>query len=158
MMRQWMALVLLAVLAAPLHAQQAQPLAEDPVLERRLQLLAQDLRCLVCQNESLAGSNADLAVDLRREIRDMMRDGKSDREITDFLVQRYGDFVLYRPPVQANTVLLWGGPFLLLGVGALVLVVYVRRRRTRVVEVPLSEEEQRRAFALLHDIPPEDRP
>lgn len=158
MIRQFMALVLLAALGGPLYAQQAQPMAEDPVLEQRLQRLARELRCLVCQNESLADSHAELAVDLRREIRDMMREGKSDREITDFLVQRYGDFVLYRPPVQGNTMLLWGGPFLLLGAGALVLVVYVRRRRTRVVEAPLSEEERQKALALLQDDPAKDGP
>ena len=85
-------------------------LAADPVAEKRLLGLSEELRCLVCQNQNIADSNAELAQDLRREIRGMIKDGKSDKEIIDFMVTRYGDFVLYRPPVQGNTLLLWGGP------------------------------------------------
>jgi len=132
-------------------AKEAVPMAEDPVVEQRLNRLAEELRCLVCQNESLAGSRAELANDLRREIRDLIKAGKSDREIVDYLVERYGDFVRYRPPVKASTYLLWFGPFLLLAVGAGGLVMYLRRRRSRVgvEERPLSDDERARADSLL---------
>ena len=99
----------------------ATPLAADPVLEARLKSMSQELRCLVCQNSTLADSDAPLAEDLRKEIRVQMRAGKSDAEITNYLVARYGDFVRYRPPVNSNTALLWFGPFLLLLVGAFVM-------------------------------------
>ena len=98
-------------LASPSLAQ------EDPNLERRVTTLAHELRCLVCQNQTLADSNAPLAVDLRNQIREQLKAGKSEREITDFMVQRYGDFVLYRPPFKATTLLLWFGPVLILVVG-----------------------------------------
>ncbi len=114
----------------------------------------------MCQNESLAGSRADLANDLRREIRDMMKAGRSNREIVDFLVQRYGDFVLYRPPVKSTTYVLWFGPFLLLAGGLSALIYYLRRRRhERVVrDETLSQEEQSRAAAILKQGGEEDRP
>lgn len=141
--------LLFALVAGPVAAKEAAPLAEDPRLEARLQALAKELRCLVCQNESLADSNAELARDLRREIREMMRQGRSDREVVDFLVARYGDFVLYRPPVKSTTLPLWAGPFVLLAIGLGVLAVVVRRRRLQAHEPPLSEEEARKAEALL---------
>jgi cytochrome c-type biogenesis protein CcmH len=103
------------------YAGQAKPLADDPALEARLKTMSQELRCLVCQNSTLADSDAPLAADLRNEIRTQMRAGKSDQEIIDYLVARYGDFVRYRPPVNSNTVLLWFGPFLLLLIGGFVL-------------------------------------
>jgi cytochrome c-type biogenesis protein CcmH len=124
-------------------------MAEDPAVEQRLNRLAEELRCLVCQNESLAGSRAELANDLRREIRDLIKAGKTDREIVDYLVERYGDFVRYRPPVKPTTFLLWFGPFLLLGGGAAGLVFYLGRRRARVAEQPLSDDERRQAESLL---------
>jgi cytochrome c-type biogenesis protein CcmH len=130
-------------------AREAVPMAEDPVVEQRLNRLAEELRCLVCQNESLAGSRAELANDLRREIRDLIKAGKTDREIVDYLVERYGDFVRYRPPVKPATFLLWFGPFLLLGGGAAGLAFYLARRRARLQERPLSDEERRRAEELL---------
>ena len=99
----------------------AQPLAEDPALEARLKAMSQELRCLVCQNSTLADSSAPLAEDLRKEIRAQMRQGKSDKEVVDYLVARYGDFVRYRPPVNNSTALLWFGPFLLLIIGGFVL-------------------------------------
>ena len=129
-------------------AGEAQPVAEDPVLEQRMIALSEDLRCLVCQNESLAGSRADLAQDLRQEIREQMRAGKSDEQVVDYLTQRYGDFVLYKPPVKPLTWLLWFGPFALL-IGAVGgLYAYIKRRGNRPVE-PLSEEEKKRVAALL---------
>jgi cytochrome c-type biogenesis protein CcmH len=102
-------------------AGEAKPLAEDPALEARLKAMSQELRCLVCQNTTLADSSAPLAEDLRKEIRTLMREGKSDKEVVDYLVARYGDFVRYRPPVNNSTALLWFGPFLLLIIGGFVL-------------------------------------
>lgn len=116
--------------AAPLHAQmrEAPPLAEDPAVEARVMDLATVLRCLVCQNQTLADSNAELAVDLRNQVREQVKAGRSDEQIIDYLVARYGDFVLYRPPVKMTTVLLWVGPFVLLVAGLAGLVLTLRRR------------------------------
>ena len=119
---------------------------EDPGLERRVTNLAHELRCLVCQNQTLADSNAPLAVDLRNQIREQLKAGKNEREITDFMVQRYGDFVLYRPPFKAGTVALWLGPFALLALGAW---LWYRRLRKREPRPPLSEAERGRAAKLL---------
>lgn len=105
-------------------------LAADPVAEKRLQHLSEELRCLVCQNQTIADSNAELAQDLRHEIRGLIKAGKSDKEIIDFMVVRYGDFVLYRPPVKGITLLLWGGPVALTLLGLFILVRYLRRRAT----------------------------
>ncbi len=133
-------------------AKEAAPLAEDPVVEQRLIKISEEMRCLVCQNESLAGSRADLANDLRRELRELIRQGKSDEEIRDFMVSRYGDFVLYRPRVKPITYLLWAGPFVLMLAGVAVLVVYLRRRNRAVAqEAPLTEEDARRADKLLQE-------
>ena len=128
-------------------AREAAPLADDQAVEARLVGIAEELRCLVCQNESLAGSRADLAEDLRREIRTLIRQGKTDPEIIDFLVSRYGDFVRYRPPFKPTTWLLWGGPFVLLLAGLGALVMYLRRRPR--VDAALSADEQDRAARLL---------
>ena len=124
------ALAALALLAASpwTHAAEAQPLAQDPVVEKRLMSISENLRCLVCQNESLAGSRADLAEDLRREVRHLIVAGKSDQEIIDFLVARYGDYVLYDPPFKATTLLLWVGPFVVLAGGLVGLILFLRRR------------------------------
>ena len=149
------AVLLLAglLLATNVMAKDALPLADDPVVEQRMIGITEELRCLVCQNESLAGSRADLAEDLRREVRDLIRQGKSDEEVKEFLVSRYGDFVLYRPPLKASTALLWAGPFVLVFVGVFALVRYLRRRSAAVaaIEVALSDDEKRRAEALLKD-------
>ena len=120
---------------------------EDPALEKRVRDLSSELRCLVCQNQTLADSNAPLAVDLRSQVREQLRSGKSERDVIDFLVARYGDFVLYRPPLQKNTVLLWLGPFILLALGLALLVWRLRRRR--VPEPELSEADRARAARLL---------
>ena len=128
-------------------------LAPDPVAEKRLQELSVELRCLVCQNQTIADSNAELAQDLRREIRDMIQAGKTNPEIIDFMVVRYGDFVLYRPPVKAITLLLWGGPIALLLFAIFALQRYLRRRATRIAEeTPLSADQARRADALLKEL------
>ncbi|MGH8725488.1 MAG: cytochrome c-type biogenesis protein [Burkholderiales bacterium] len=139
--------VLLAALALGL-APLGWPTDEDAAMEARFQSLAKELRCLVCQNQSLFDSPAELAADFRREIRAMMREGKSDDEIKAFLVARYGDFVLYRPPVKAKTYALWAAPFVLLGVGAFALVAIARGRR-KVEEPPLDERERELAETLL---------
>lgn len=130
-------------------AAEAPPAADDAQLEQRVTRLAAELRCLVCQNQSLADSNADLAVDLRNQVREMLRAGRSDQEVREFMVQRYGDFVLYKPPLKATTVLLWTGPFVLLLLAAAVLWTYLRRRSARIVERELTPEERARAQSLL---------
>ena len=153
-MKFWLVLLLALQFALTAHANEAPPLAQDPVVEKRMVAISAELRCLVCQNESLAGSHADLAQDLRREIRKMIAEGKTDKEILDFMVARYGDFVRYRPPVKPTTWLLWGGPFALLAGGVIALVVFLRRR-SRSAQVPeLTEEERRRAAALLDQSKP----
>lgn len=130
-------------------ADEARPLADDPALEERVMNLSRELRCLVCQNETLADSRADLAVDLRNQIRDMMKAGKSDQEIVAFLTARYGDFVLYRPPIRPTTYLLWFGPFVLLLGGLIFLFRYVRTRRELIVDQPLTADDHRKAEVLL---------
>ena len=121
--------------------------AQSPDLEKRVSALADELRCLVCQNQTLADSNAPLAVDLRNQIREQLAGGASEREVREFMVARYGDFVLYRPPLKASTVALWLGPFVLL-VGGLALLVR-RLRRARSPEPALSSAERERAAKLL---------
>jgi len=143
-----MIILLVPSLAA---AEEARPLADNPQVEARLKTLAVELRCLVCQNQTLADSNAPLAEDLRREVREMIAKDMSDKEIIDFLVQRYGDFVLYRPPWKASTALLWLGPFLLLIAGATGLVFALRRRQKKLADVTLSEEEHNRVAQLLSE-------
>ena len=109
-------------------AKEAAPAAEDPVLEARMLGITAELRCLVCQNQTIADSHAGLAVDLRNQVREMLKRGDTDRQIIDYMTARYGDFVLYRPPLKGTTAALWFGPAALLLVGAAVLVVTLRRR------------------------------
>ena len=123
--------------------------SDDPVIEARLANLSKELRCLQCQNQTLADSPAGLAADLRREIRVQMKAGKSDQEIVAFLTQRYGDFILYKPRVTFTTYLLWFGPFVLLLGGLYALFRYIRQRRDSISEQPLSADERRRAEELL---------
>jgi cytochrome c-type biogenesis protein CcmH len=129
-------------------AKEAQP-NEDPKIEQRMKELTQQLRCLVCQNETLADSRADLAEDLRRQIREQMKAGKSDQEIIAFLTDRYGDFVLYNPPVKGTTYLLWFGPFILLIAGTGLLYSYLKRRRKLISDKPLTTDERKRAEDIL---------
>lgn len=141
---------LFCLLPAFSYAGEAKDLAEDPVLEKRMIGLAENLRCLVCQNESLASSRSELANDLRQEVREQMQKGMSDKEIIDYLVSRYGDFVLFDPPVKSYTLLLWYGPFALLLIGLIGLVFQLRKRKTQIPEPQLSAEEAQRADALLN--------
>lgn len=120
---------LLLLVAAPSFAGEAAPVGDDPAIEQRMVNLASDLRCLVCQNESLAGSHAELAEDLRREIRAQMKAGKSDKEVIEYLTNRYGDFVLYKPPFKPVTYLLWLGPLIFLGGGLLTWYLVLKKRR-----------------------------
>jgi cytochrome c-type biogenesis protein CcmH len=123
--------------------------AEDPALDERVRNLAHELRCLVCQNQTIADSNAPLAVDLRNQIREQLAGGRSEGDVIDYMVARYGDFVLYRPPFKGTTLALWLGPFLLLALGAWIFWRRVARRRTGEPSAPLSEEERARAARLL---------
>lgn len=123
-------IVFLLGLSFAAAANEAQALYSDPATDARLNALAADLRCLVCQNQSIADSHSGLASDLRQQILDMIAAGKTDREIVDFMVARYGDFVLYRPPLKLATVILWLGPFLLLALAVLVLYRYFKRPPT----------------------------
>lgn len=132
------------------YAKDAAPLADDPLTEQRLISISEEMRCLVCQNESLAGSRSDLANDLRREIRILIKEGKSDEQIRTFMVERYGDFVLYRPPVKPITWLLWIGPFVILVIGIGGLLTYLRRRDRSVSSLRLTDEDNLRIDALLN--------
>jgi len=147
-------LILLLLIAASLPgvamAKEAQPASADPALEVRVMNLSRELRCLVCQNETLADSRADLAVDLRNQIREQMKAGKSDKEIVAYLTQRYGKFILYNPPVDPTTYLLWFGPFVLLVTGLFILFRFVKQRRELINDQPLSSDERERAESLLN--------
>ena len=149
---RFLSLLLICLIVSLAVAKDAQPLGEDPAVEQRLTNLAQELRCLVCQNETLADSRAPLAEDLRGEIREQIKAGKSDKEIIAFLTQRYGDFILYRPRVTYTTYLLWFGPFVLLLGGLYVLFHYIKQRRELISEKPLSADERRHAEELLASV------
>lgn len=123
---------------------------DTPEQEARYKILINELRCLVCQNQNLADSNAELAQDLRQQTYDMIIKGDSDKEIVDYMVARYGDFVMYRPPLRPSTVLLWAGPFIILVIGLTVAVLFIRRRNQQIAP-EISEEEQQRARRLLED-------
>lgn len=139
------------------YANDAAPLVDDPVTEQRLISISEEMRCLVCQNESLAGSRSDLANDLRREIRALIKEGKSDDQIRSFMVERYGDFVLYRPPVKPITWLLWIGPFVILLIGIGFLLSYLRRRNANVIARELTTEENQKIDALLNTLSKNNR-
>jgi len=149
----WLSAICLALLplayTSPSHAQSAKPVAEDPVLEKKVITLSNELRCLVCQNQTIADSNAELAVDLRNQVRKQLSEGKSDREILDYMVQRYGEFVLYRPPFNYKTVLLWAGPFLLLLIAMFILIQQIRTRHKHLASEEFNPTDLSRAKALL---------
>lgn len=149
-MKIFLVMIFCALSLSSSFAKDATPLADDPMTEQRLISISEEMRCLVCQNESLAGSRSDLANDLRREIRILIKEGKSDDQIRSFMVERYGDFVLYRPPVKPITWLLWIGPFMILLIGIAVLFTYLRRRNSAVTTVALSDDDNKRIDALLN--------
>ena len=151
-----LALALLLLVGGIASAREAAPAAEDPVLEQRVIAVTSELRCLVCQNQTIADSNAGLAIDLKNEVREKMKQGMSDREIVDFMVARYGDFVLYRPPFKATTTLLWLGPLLLLAAGLFAL--FYRLARRRAPENELDETQRARAAKLLASESETDKP
>ena len=134
MVKWWIALMLGLVCGLSASARETPAAAADPAFEKRVTRLSEELRCLVCQNQTIADSNAELAVDLRNQVREQMRQGRSDDAIRNYMVERYGDFILYRPPVKASTAILWFGPVVLVvgGIGGLML--YVRQRRRLAVD------------------------
>jgi cytochrome c-type biogenesis protein CcmH len=123
--------------------------ADDAALEKRVQRIAEELRCLVCQNQSLADSHADLAIDLKNKVREQLQRGASEKDVLQFMTERYGDFVLYRPPLKATTLLLWFGPGLLLVAGLVALFLRLRRRAALAAEPELTAEQRAQAAALL---------
>jgi cytochrome c-type biogenesis protein CcmH len=147
--RTVVALFAACLIASAGHAGEAPPAVADPALEARVLRISEELRCLVCQNQTIADSNAGLAVDLRNQVREMLQKGMEDRQVVDFMVQRYGDFVLYRPPVKGTTWLLWFGPFVLFVVGLAVLIAKLRKRN-RIAAAALSNEERAVAARLLN--------
>jgi cytochrome c-type biogenesis protein CcmH len=145
MHKQVLALILWGVMATGVFAADARPAGEDPELEQRVLRLTNELRCLVCQNQTIADSNAELAVDLRKQVREQLKQGKSEQEILDYMVNRYGDFVLYRPPVKAQTLVLWLGPFVLMASGLFILLRFLRqRRKTEAAAAPEKLDEAAR--------------
>ena len=150
MSRLFLVLLLGASLPGFAMGKEAQPVSDNPVLEERVMNLARELRCLVCQNETLADSRADLAEDLRNQIREQMKAGKSDKEIVAYLTQRYGKFILYNPPIDPTTYLLWFGPFVLLLAGLFVLFRFLKQRHALINDQPLSTDERQRAENLLN--------
>ena len=150
-MKQLLLIALCIFSLGSTYAKDAAPLADDPLTEQRLISISEEMRCLVCQNESLAGSRSDLANDLRREIRVLIKEGKSDEQIRAFMVERYGDFVLYRPPVKPITWLLWIGPFIILIIGIAGLLTYLRRRDSSIPSHNLTDADNQRIDALLND-------
>lgn len=143
-------IAILMAIASVSFAKEAVPTADDPELEKKVNEISAELRCLVCQNQTIADSHAALAVDLKNQVREMVREGKTRDDVVDYMVARYGDFVRYRPPVKPETYLLWIGPFLLLAGGLLLLMVNLKRRKAMVVDTPLSEEEHQKLDSILH--------
>jgi cytochrome c-type biogenesis protein CcmH len=144
--------VLLLAVFTNVSAKEAAPMAEDPVLEARVMAISHELRCLVCQNQTIADSHAELAIDLRNQVREMLVAGKNEDEIVDYMVQRYGDFVRYRPPVKPETYLLWIGPFVLFFAGLILLIVNLKSRRKKLAEQAqqtISEADQKRIAEML---------
>jgi len=142
-------LALILAPTLPVTAGEAVPVGDDQVIELRLRTIGEDLRCLVCQNESIISSNAKLAVDLRREVRDLMKAGKDNAQIIEFLTARYGDFVLYRPPFRSYTLLLWLGPAAFLILGTVAWYFALRRRSTLQIRQQVSAVTLKQAASLL---------
>lgn len=145
----WIVLCCVALNMSHLAAKEAPTLAKDPALEAQMMSIAHELRCLVCQNETIAASQADLAVDLREQIREKLQQGETPAEIRKFMVDRYGEFVLYKPRLSSRTMLLWGGPFVLLLIGLAVLWRTIRKPPPEEPEPPMSTQDEERARELL---------
>jgi cytochrome c-type biogenesis protein CcmH len=150
-------LLILCALPLSVLANEAKQLSDDPELEKRVAKLSEELRCPICQSESLAGSNAELAADLRRQIREQVKAGKTDEEVVAFMTARYGDYIRYKPPLTWRTYLLWFGPFILLAGGLVAFYRYIKQRRELIVEEPLSAAERKRAEALLQTTSPREQ-
>ena len=149
-MRRMLMLLALLVTVSGVRAGEAQNVAADPALEARVNALSAELRCLVCQNQTIADSHADLAVDLKNQVREQLKAGRSEQQVIEYMTQRYGDFVLYRPPFKATTALLWGGPALLLVVGVVVFWRSLRRTQEESAAEPaISSADAQRAEQLL---------
>ena len=149
---KWLCVAILLVMSSlvPTQAKEAAPLAEDPLVEKRLIHISEELRCMVCQNESLASSRAELANDLREEVRKLIREDRSDSQIKEYLVTRYGDFVLYKPEVKPLTWVLWFGPFLLLVLAIVGMACYLRQRQSaQNSRTALSDEDRRKVQEIL---------
>ena len=141
----------LTLFSLPGFAADAGSVARDPEFEKRVDAVSAELRCLVCQNQTIADSYADLAVDLKNQVRDMLRAGNSNEEIVNYMVDRYGDFVRYKPPMKPATYFLWFGPGLLILIALSVLFVTLRKRRQRVIDAaPLTAEDAKKIDTLLH--------
>lgn len=149
MMSKAIAMALLLTALGSAQADEAEYMGGDPVMHNRVMGVSEELRCLVCQGQSLADSNSDFARDMRQQIQELMEDGMTDRQVVDFMVARYGDYVRYRPPLKSTTVLLWFGPALLLALGIGILYLNVLRRKKQIQDTPLSAADQRRAAELL---------
>ena len=147
-MRKLLVLMLSLLVINAARAADSAPAADDPQLDKRVMELAENLRCLVCQNQTIADSPAELATDLKKQIREKIKQGISDRDIIDYMVARYGDFVLYRPPLKATTMLLWFGPLLFLAAGLAALFYRLTRRR-KDAAAKFSDADRARAAALL---------
>lgn len=141
----------LAAMVQPAFAVNPDEVLADPVMETRARAISAELRCMVCQNQSIDDSNAELAKDLRLLVRDRIKAGDSDQQVMDYIVSRYGEFVLLKPPVAINTVLLWGMPVLMLLVGGMVIVKQVSRRRQVQQAAPLSADEETALKKILDD-------
>ena len=149
---KWLCVAILLVMSglAPTQAKEAALLAEDPLVEKRLIHISEELRCMVCQNESLASSRAELANDLREEVRKLIREDRSDSQIKEYLVTRYGDFVLYKPEVKPLTWVLWFGPFMLLVLAILGMAYYLRQRQSaQIGQSGLTDEDRRKVQEIL---------
>jgi cytochrome c-type biogenesis protein CcmH len=150
MMKKLVLLLLLTIVAPGLLAGEAEPMAEDPVVEAKVMKISKELRCLVCQNQTIADSHAPLAVDLRREVRDMVKKGMDQEQVVSFMEERYGDFVRYRPAFRGSTLLLWVGPLILFAIALAVLYYFLLRKRKNVDETtPFTDEEKARIAVLL---------
>jgi cytochrome c-type biogenesis protein CcmH len=150
MMRAVVVALLLAIAGAA-FAQSSEIAKPDPAIERRMKALAEELRCLVCQNQTIADSNAPLALDLRNQIRAQIAEGRTDTQIRDYMTDRYGDFVLYRPPFKATTAILWVGPFAMVALGVVVFLFVVRRRRAEPAAATVPQERRAELEALLDE-------